>query len=47
MKFLSPILPILVICILAGCGSEKSDDNIFTKQVDVFGIHIYATDMVK
>ena len=46
MKFLSRILLIFLSCILAGCGSEKSDGNIFTKQVEVFGIHIYATDMV-
>ena len=26
--------------------SEESDDNIFTKQIEVFGIFIYATDMV-
>jgi hypothetical protein len=26
--------------------SENSDANIFTKQIEVFGIHIYATDMV-
>ncbi len=26
--------------------SEESDGNIFTKQIEVFGIHIYATDFV-
>jgi len=43
MKFLSLVWLILLGFILTDCRSGNSDANIFTKQVEVFGLHVYAT----
>ena len=44
-KFMVLLLA-LTVTLLAAAESEKPVANIFTKQVEVFGIHIYATDFV-
>ncbi len=47
MKFLSSILFILLSFILAGCSSDGSGTrrrSMITKQVEVLGLYIYATD---
>jgi hypothetical protein len=52
MKKLSVLLVLFFILFLVGCSSEKSEveqetkASIFTKQIDVFGVHVYATATV-
>jgi len=43
VKLVSSILLIFVSLMLIGCSSGRSNIPAFTKHVDVFGIHIYAT----
>ena len=44
-KFMVSLLA-LTVTLIAAAEPEKPVTNIFTKQVEVFGIHIYATDFV-
>ena len=43
MKFLTTIWVVLIVLVCVNCSSNSTTTNPFTKQVDVFGIHIYAT----
>jgi|GEM_PF-5219565 len=44
MKHIFTILCILSVFILADCSTENSKLVGFTKRIDVFGIHIVATE---
>jgi hypothetical protein len=52
MKKICVLLVSFLILFFVGCSSEKSDveqetkASIFTKQIDVFGVHVYATATV-
>lgn len=49
MKKLSILLVLFFVLFLVSCSSEKSEvehetkASVFTKQIDVFGVHVYAT----
>jgi len=49
MKKLSILLVLLVVFFLVSCSSEKDEvehetkSSVFTKQIKVFGVHVYAT----
>jgi hypothetical protein len=43
MKFLTKIWIVLLVSVCVNCSSNNTTTNPFTKQVEVFGIHIYAT----
>jgi hypothetical protein len=44
MRFFTSVLLILLGSALSGCTPEKRQGSVFAKQVEVFGLHIYATD---
>ena len=44
MKFKSPVWLILIAIVCVNCSSNSTATNPFTKQVEVFGIHVYATE---
>ena len=52
MKKICFLFTAVLILFFMGCGSEKADveqetiESPFTKQIEVFGVHVYATDGV-
>ena len=52
MKKICVLFVSFLVLFFVGCSSEKSDveqetkTSIFTKQIDVFGVHVYATATV-
>jgi hypothetical protein len=44
MKFVSTVWFVLLVIVCVNCGSTSTATSPFTKQVEVLGLHVYATN---